>query len=304
MKCGGVKMIPVQTPAGEFQVWTKKFGNNPDIKILLLHGGPGITHEYLEVFESFFPDAGFEFYYYDQLGSAYSAQPDEPSLWELPRFVDEVEQVRKALGLNSSNFFLYGQSWGGLLAQEYALTHPEQLKGLIISNMVSSVPAYNAFAKTDLMPKMDQAALAEILAFEKNNDTENERYEELLMEHFYQDHVLRIPPEKWPEPLVRAFSKLNKAIYVPMQGPSEMGASGKLENWERTEEMAAVTIPTIFMAARYDTMHPEYVRKLAARMPSAQFCYCDKGSHLAMYDDQESYFSQMITGIQAIAGRG
>ena len=91
----------------DFNVWTRRIGNNLRVKVLLLHGGPG---------------AGIEYYYNDQLGSAFSDQPKEPELWEIPRFVDEVEQVRKALGLNADNFFLYGQSWGRLLAIEYAKT--------------------------------------------------------------------------------------------------------------------------------------------------------------------------------------
>lgn len=108
---GGVKMIPIQTPKGTFKVWTKRTGNNPTIKVLLLHGGPGATHEYMEAFDSYFPQAQVEYYYYDQLGSAYSDQPDIPELWDTARFVEEVEQVRQALKLNSSNFYLLGQSW-------------------------------------------------------------------------------------------------------------------------------------------------------------------------------------------------
>ena len=126
---GGVRLIPIETPIGTFRVWTKRVGNNPTMKVLLLHGGPGATHEYLEAFDSYLPGAGIEYYYYDQLGSAFSDQPDKPALWELPRFVDEVEQVRQALGLDASNFYLYGQSWGGILAIEYALAHQENLKG-------------------------------------------------------------------------------------------------------------------------------------------------------------------------------
>ena len=118
---GGVRMIPIETPRGTFRVWTKRVGNSPTMKVLLLHGGPGGTHEYLEACDSFFPAAGIEYYYYDQLGSYYSDQPDDPDLWDVPRFVDEVEQVRRALGLDASNFYLYGQSWGGALAIEYAL---------------------------------------------------------------------------------------------------------------------------------------------------------------------------------------
>jgi proline iminopeptidase len=140
-------MIPVHTPKGRFRVWTKRIGNSPRVKLLLLHGGPGITHEHLEPCDSWLPAAGVEYYYYDQLGSHYSDQPDEPELWEIDRFVDEVEQVRVALGLDRGTF-LYGQSWGGLLALEYALAHQQNLKGLIISNMMASVPAYNDYAAT------------------------------------------------------------------------------------------------------------------------------------------------------------
>jgi proline iminopeptidase len=100
---GGSRMIPITTPLGEFRVWTKRVGTNPDIKVLLLHGGPGATHEQFECFDTQLPGAGIEYYYYDQLGSWRSDQPDEPSLWDLGRFVDEVEQVRLALGLDRTN---------------------------------------------------------------------------------------------------------------------------------------------------------------------------------------------------------
>src|SRR5262245_42355659 len=130
---GGVRLIPVTTPKGTFHVWTKRVGNSPTMKVLLLHGGPGATHEYFEAFDSYFPAANIEYYYYDQLGSAFSDQPDEPELWDLPRFVEEVEQVRQALELDRNNFYLLGHSWGGILAMEYALKYQEHLKGLVIS---------------------------------------------------------------------------------------------------------------------------------------------------------------------------
>ena len=122
--------------------------------MLLLHGGPGATHEYFEAADSYFPAASVEYYYYDQLGSAFSDQPKDESLWDLPRFVEEVEQVRSALGLNKDNFYLLGQSWGGMLAIEYALKYQQNLKGLIISNMMASIPAYNEYANKVLMPAM------------------------------------------------------------------------------------------------------------------------------------------------------
>ena len=107
---GGIKMVKINTPKGDFNVWTKRTGNNERIKVLLLHGGPGSTHEYFQCFDSYFPKEGFEYYYYDQLGSYYSDQPDDTSLWKIDRFVDEVEQVRKVLKLDSSNFNLFGKS--------------------------------------------------------------------------------------------------------------------------------------------------------------------------------------------------
>lgn len=113
---GGARLIPIETPSGPYRVWTKRTGNNPDLKVLLLHGGPGSTHEYLEAVDSYLPAAGVEYYFYDQLGSGRSDQPDDDALWDLDRFVDEVEQVRSALGLDRRNFVLYGQSWGGMLA--------------------------------------------------------------------------------------------------------------------------------------------------------------------------------------------
>src|ERR1700726_3448727 len=112
---GGARLIPITTPKGDFRVWTKRVGNNPRTKLLLLHGGPAATHEYFEACDSYLPAAGIEYYYYDQLGSAYSDQPDDPDLWEIDRFVDEVEQVRQGLGLNRGKFHLPGDSRGGTL---------------------------------------------------------------------------------------------------------------------------------------------------------------------------------------------
>jgi proline iminopeptidase len=206
---GGARRIPIETPVGIFEVWTKRVGNNPDLKVLLLHGGPGCTHEYLEACDSFLPHAGVEYYYYDQLGSGFSDQPGDASLWELDRFVDEVEQVRHALGLGPDNFVLYGQSWGGILAIEYALAHQEQLRGLVISNMMASAPSYTAYAEQVLMPAMDATVLAEIQALEAAGDTDNPRYMELLVPHFYELHSLRMPAEEWPDPVQRAFAHIN-----------------------------------------------------------------------------------------------
>jgi proline iminopeptidase len=291
---GGSEMVPVQTPKGPFRVWTKRVGNNPTTKLLLLHGGPGATHEYFEAFDSYLPAAGIEYHYYDQLGSAYSDQPDEPDLWELDRFVDEVEQVRRALGLSRENFFLLGHSWGGILAIEYALRYQQHLKGLVISNMMASIPAYNRYAEDVLMPAMDQGALAEIKRYEASEGTADPQYMELLMEHHYVHHVLRMPPDQWPDPVTRAFDHINPAIYVPLQGPSELGASGKLERWDRTADLERIEVPTLVIGAAHDTMDPSHMEWMARTVQHGTYLHCPNGSHMAMYDDQKIYMEGLI----------
>ncbi len=291
---GGVRMIPISTPKGTFKVWTKRVGNNPTIKLLLLHGGPGATHEYFEAFDSYLPAAGIEYYYYDQLGSYYSDQPKDPDLWDLPRFVEEVEQVRQALKLDQSNFYLLGQSWGGILAMEYALKYQQHLKGLIISNMMASIPAYNEYAEKILMPAMDRKALAEIKQIEAKKDYQNPRYMELLMPHHYEQHILRMPAAQWPDPATRAFKHLNPEIYVPMQGPSELGASGKLLNWDRTADLPNIKPPTLVIGAKYDTMDPAHMEMMARKVRKGRYLYCPNGSHMAIYDDQKIYVEGLI----------
>jgi proline iminopeptidase len=301
---GGVRLIPVDTPKGTFRVWTKRVGNAPTMRLLLLHGGPGATHEYFEAFDNYLPVAGIEVYYYDQLGSFYSDQPDEPDLWEVPRFVDEVEQVRRALGLDRDSFFLLGQSWGGILAIEYALRYQQHLKGLIISNMMASCPAYNAYARDVLMPTMDQAVLAEIKGYEAYGDFENPRYQELLVEQHYVHHVLRMPAAEWPDSVNRAFKHINPSIYVPLQGPSELGLSGKLVDWDRTADLYQIEVPTLVIGAQHDTMDPAHMEWMAGAVQRGRYLHCPDGSHLAMYDDQQVYVRGLIDFIHDVdAGR-
>ncbi|MCW2834433.1 MAG: pip [Nocardioides sp.] len=297
---GGSRLVPISTPVGEFRVWTKRVGTNPDLKVLLLHGGPGASGEQYESFDAWFPAAGIEYYYYDQLGSFRSDQPDAPQLWDLDRFVDEVEQVRQALELDSSNLVLLGQSWGGLLAMEYAVRHPDKLKGLVISNMMSSSPLYNQYATDVLMPAMDQDVLAEIKRFEAEGTTHDPRYEQLLTEHHYALHVCRLPVGEWPDPVNRCFAHINPAIYVPMQGPSELGMSGTLETWDRSGDLADIDVPTLVIGAAHDTMDPEHMRWMSEQLPQGRYLHCPDGSHLAQFDDPQHYFPGLIQFLQSL----
>ncbi len=291
---GGLRMIPIQTPAGTFEVYTKRVGNNPKIKLLLLHGGPAATHEYFLPADSYLPAAGIEYYYYDQLGSYFSDQPSDTSLWNTARFVEEVEQVRLALGLDADNFYLLGHSWGGILATEYALKYGQHLKGLIISNMMSSCPAYGRYAHEVLGPSLGQEVYQKILAFEAAEDFSNPAYIKLMEEEHYTRHVLRKPLGEWPAAAVRAFSHINPDIYVPMQGPSEFGIRGKLADWDRTEDLVKIAVPTLVIGAEHDTMDPKFMRMMSEKLPNGEFLYLPEGSHMAMFDDQLRYFEGLI----------
>lgn len=299
---GGVKMIPIQTTAGEFKVWTKRVGNNPTMKVLLLHGGPGATHEYFEVFDSYFPNAEIEYYYYDQLESFFSDQPNDPSLWSVERYVDEVEQVRKALGLNADNFYLYGSSWGGILCMEYALKYQQNLKGLIISNMMASIPDYISYANDVLGPQLPPDVLAEIRELEANEDYANPRYSELIYTNYYPKHVLRMPLDEWPNPVNRAFANINADLYVTMQGPSEFGVVGdaKLKDWDVKADLPKITVPTLSIGGAYDTMDPKHMEWIANEVQNGQYLHCPNGSHLSMYDDADTYFNGMIKWIKEV----
>ena len=291
LKTGGIKIIPIETPKGKFNIWTKTIGNNPKIKVLLLNGGPGGTHECFESFESFFPAEGIEFIYYDQLGCGNSDNPKDETMWDLPRFVEEVEQVRIALHLDKDNFYLLGHSWGGILAMQYALKYQQNLKGLVISNMMSSCPDYGKYADNVLAKQMSPDVLAEVRSIEAKKDFGNPRYMELLIPNFYEKHILRAPYAAWPDPILRMFSKLNQSLYVTMQGPSEFGVAGKLEKWDVKAQLKTLKVPTLTIGAKYDTMDPEHMKWMSKEVQNGAFLYCPNGSHCALYDDQEIYMA-------------
>lgn len=298
VESAGVKMIPIKTPIGEFKVWTKRFGNNPKIKIVLLHGGPAMTHEYMECFETFFQREEFEFYEYDQLGSYYSDQPKDSSLWTTERFVEEVEQVRKAIGADKNNFYLLGNSWGGILAMEYALKYQENMKGLLVANMMASAPDYGKYADEVLAKQMKPEVLSEIRSLEAKKDFSNPRYMELLIPNYYQQHLCRL--KEWPDGLNRASKHINNEIYTIMQGPSEFGISGRLAKWDIKNRLHEITIPTLMIGAKYDTMDPKAMEEQSKLVQKGRYLYCPNGSHLAMWDDQKVFMNGVIEFINDV----
>ncbi len=291
VKAGGSRMIPIP---GGFNVYTKKLGAGL-VKVLLLHGGPGFSHDYLECFEDFLPQAGIEMYYYDQLGCGNSDRPTDTKLWTIERYVDEVEAVRKGLGLE--NFVLLGHSWGGMLTYEYALKYGHNLRGAVISNMTAGVAEYDEHAKT-FRAELSADDLATLDKYEAAEKYDAPEYQAIVMK-LYHKHVCRL--DDWPEPVNRAFGKMNAQIYNYMQGPNEFVITGTFKNWERWDDLHKISTRTLVIGAQYDEMDPEQMRRVASLIPGAKLHICPNGSHLDMYDDQQSYFGALIPFLKSLA---
>jgi proline iminopeptidase len=292
IKVAGIKMVPVM--GGRYKVWTKRMGEGP-LKVLLLHGGPGFTHQYLEAMESFLPRAGIEMYYYDQLGCGNSDKPNDPSLWTRERYREEVEEVRVGLGLD--DFVLYGQSWGGMLSIEYALKYQQHLKGLVISNMTAGIQAY--LGRLDyLKGLLGTESRANLERLDAVQDYDNPEYERIMMEELYPQVICRTKP--WPEPVTRAFRDANLAIYNEMQGKSEFVVTGNFKDWESWDRLHEIKVKTLTIGAAHDTMDPEDLKKMATMVWNGTSLFCPNGSHLAMWDDQEVYFEGLLRFLKGL----
>jgi proline iminopeptidase len=273
----------------QYNVWTKRVGHGP-IKILTLHGGPGCSGEYIEAaFEAIFPPEEFEIIYYDQLGSYRSDHPDDLSLWTVERFREEVEQVRKALNLQ--DFYLYGQSWGAMLAIEYALKYQHHLKGLILSNSPGSIASYEEYIR-QLCSKLPLEVQAQMQIYEENQEFTHPAYQKLLFDHLYSRHMCRLEP--WPKGAATAFDHINETVYHTMQGPSEITIIGNYCKWNRWDDFPTIKVRSLVISGRYDTINPEDTLKIARLIPNATAKICEVGSHLSLYDDSESYFEAML----------
>src|SRR5262245_54530411 len=272
VQTGGVKLIQV---AGKYNVWTKKIGSG-EIKVLLLHGGPGFGHEYMECFESFLPPAGIEIYEYAQLGNFNSDQPNDPSLWTIDRYREEVEQVRKGLGLD--HFYLVGHSWGAMLAMEYAFKYQKNLKGLVISNMTASMESYVKHTN-ELRAKFPAETIAKLDQYEKAGKYDAPEYQEIIMTALYQQYLCRLNP--WPDPLMRSFKHFNAEVYNVMQGPNEFVITGNFKDWNVWDKLSTIQVPTLVIGGKFDTMSIEDKKRMASLIPNSRLLICE-GSHMSM----------------------
>jgi proline iminopeptidase len=278
--------LTITTPAGEQRLWTRRVGRSRTRRLLVVHGGPAASHDYLTVLERTLVDNGIEVIFYDQLGGGRSDRPDDDRLWTLDRFVDELEQIRRSYSLGPDDFYLYGHSWGGMLAIEYALTHPGVVKGLVISLALASSNDYHC-ALDLVRRRMPGSIVEELDALETRGEADGGRYEMLLSEYFYPKHLCRLPV--WPDAVVRSFGGINRHVNQLMRGPTALGLSGRLSGWDRTADLKAINVPSLVIAGGHDVVDVDVMRKQASRLPRGRLLVCPEGSHLAMWDDRETY---------------
>jgi proline iminopeptidase len=191
-----------------------------------------------------------------------------------------------------------GNSWGGILGMQYALKYQDNLKGLIIADMMASCPDYGKYAEEVLAKQMDPKVLTEIRDIEAKGDFNNPRYMELLMPNFYAVHLCRL--SEWPDPVNRTFKHINSEIYNLMQGPSEFGIAGRLATWDIKPRLKEIKVPTLMVGARFDTMDPKAMEDQSKVVQHGRYLYCPNGSHMCMWDDQQVFMNGVIKFIKDV----
>ncbi len=266
-----------------YRVWYRSVGGgeHEGIPLLILHGGPGFPHDYLENLAALATEQR-RVIFYDQLGCGRSDKPDDLSLWQVPRFVTELATVRRELGLERVH--ILGQSWGGMLAIEYALTQPEGLTSLILSNTASSIPLWIAEAnrlRAELPPEVN----ATLLRHEEAGTTDDPEYQEAMMV-FYSRHVVRVP---MPDYVQRAFDTFSQAVYYTMNGPSEFHVIGTIKDWDRTDRLGEIAVPTLILSGRYDESTPIINEIMLRGIAGSEWVVFENSSHLSHVEEAELY---------------
>jgi proline-specific peptidase len=263
------------------QVWYRRLGKG-GTPVLILHGGPGARHDYLEPLEALATDRPV--IVYDQLGCGKSDQPDDRSLWQIDRFVAEVDTVRRTLGLKQIH--LLGHSWGGWLAIEYMLSRPQGIVGLILASTSASISQFVTEAmrlKTGLPLETQQT----LRRYEASGDYRHPDYEAAVLE-FYRRHLCRLDP--WPEPLLRSIENLNgNVVYETMNGPNEFIVIGNLKNWDRSKRLGEVSVPTLITVGRHDELTPACAETLHRGIPHSRIAVFEKSAHLAHMEEPDKY---------------
>jgi proline-specific peptidase len=270
-------------PFRGYETWFRSVGDGPGVPLLCLHGGPGSTHLGLTPLEHLGDER--RVILYDQLGSGNSSQPSDPSLWTVELFLAELANIREALGLD--RLHLLGHSWGGQLAQEYALTQPPGLVSLVLSSTLSSAALWREESL-----RLRAALPAEIRepldAHEAAGTTDDPEYETAIFE-FLHRHLCRLDP--WPPIVEEAIRSTNLEVYNTMWGPSEAHPTGVLAGWDVTPRLGEIRVATLVMCGRHDEATPLQAKTIARGLPDAELVIFEKSAHMAPIEEQERYLA-------------
>ena len=274
-----------------YRVWYRIVGtrNEPGkLPLLCLHGGPGATHEYLRPLERM-GSTGRRIILYDQLGCGNSDHPHNPEMWTVQLFLEELAAIRRTLALDQIH--LLGQSWGGMLAMEYALTKPNGLLSLTISNSPASMPQWVAEANR-LRAELPADVQQTLLKHEAAGTTEDPAYQEAMMV-FYRKHVCRVDP--WPDYVSRTFEKLaqNPEVYFTMNGPSEFHVIGTLKNWDITNRLGEIHVPTLVIGGRFDEATPAITERVHRGIHDSEWVIFEKSSHMPFVEETDLYMDTL-----------
>ena len=283
-------------PFRGFHVWYRIVGEREEpgkLPLLCLHGGPGVPHDYLEPLEAL-AATGRRVIFYDQLGCGNSDHPHDPSLWSIRLFVEELATMRQALGLDRVH--ILGNSWGGMLAQEYALTQPSGLASLVLHSSLASSPQWVAEANR-LRAELPPAVQATLLHHEAAGTTDDPAYEE-AMTVYYRRHVCRVDP--WPACVVRAFAKLaeDPEVYHTMNGPREFHMTGIIKDWDITGRLGEIQVPTLITSGRYDEATPAISETIQRGIPGSEWVLFEQSSHLA-HAEEPARFNSVVSDFLA-----
>ena len=283
-----------------YQTWYRIAGaqqTGGKYTLLCLHGGPGMTHDYLETLEGL-ASMGRQVIFYDQLGSGNSDHPQDPGLWKIPVFIEQINALRDALGLDQVH--LFGQSWGGFLAQEYLLTKPTGIQSLILSNSAASTKRWIAEANRlrSALPREIQRVLNK---HETDGSTDDPAYK-LATESYYRRHLCRLDP--WPECLNRTLEKLGQApeVYNSMWGPSEFHCTGSLKDWDIEDRLTEIDLPTLILSGRYDESTPAINQGLQNSIKNSEWVVFEQSSHTPHLEETGKYLqvlADFLTRVEA-----
>jgi len=250
--------------------------------LVLLHGGPGAGSLYLKPLERL-AGADRRVVVYDQLGCGESDRPDDPSLWRADRFVDELEALRVHLGLDELD--LYGHSWGGMLATDYALAHQEHLRSLVLASTIA-----DAGLLQREMARLLEAFPADLRdtlrRHEEAGTTESAEYADAIMA-VYRVHLCRCDP--WPPEVEKTFEDFAMDVYVPMWGPSEFAYDGNLSDWNRVDRLHEIRVPTLITVGRHDELTPACSEQIQQEIPHSELVVFEEGSHMTFWEEPERY---------------